>query len=144
MDKIKIYEELLKRAHDLLVAATDGFPLDDETAIAADKLGDEIRKAIESELTNKAETEITDNGWINMKDKKPEKCSRNSKAYSEEFVNSDYVLIATKRGNITIAFYCFSELVWYADNDGVSGIDNIYRYDEVIYWRPLPNPPKGV
>lgn len=50
MDKIKKLEELLERAHNLLVAATDGFPLDDETAIAADELGDDIYRMTHREL----------------------------------------------------------------------------------------------
>ena len=50
MDKIKKLEELLERAHNPLVAATDGFPLDDETAIAADELGDEIYRMTHREF----------------------------------------------------------------------------------------------
>ncbi len=70
--------------------------------------------------------------WINNKDSKPQICGKESRAYDEDaiFANSDYVLIWSKRGYITIAYHCFTEHIWIADNDGTE--NGYYDDDEVL------------
>ena len=152
MDKIKKYEELLERAQNLLSVATDGFPMNGDIAIATDMLCDEISKALR---------EPVDDGWISVEDELPP-------VECDVLVAVDGCI----GGGYIIAMGFYEDGKRYADDSGYNWdsdyIDMEYDddaddwivpqgwyesvsfneefaeiTDKVVYWRYLPEPPKG-